>query len=296
MTTPGLRSVIRRLAAGGRSGPDRDLLEQFLTHKDEAAFAALVQRHGTMVLGVAWDVLGHRQDAQDVLQATFLVLARQAESVRKHGSVGSWLHGVAYRLALKARTAAAARRRHESRPPERPPGESPDDLTWRELSAILHEELQRLPDRYRAPLVLCYLQGMTQDQASEHLDLAKGTLKGRLERARLLLRGRLARRGLAPAVVLLADVYRPAGAALPAPLIAATARAAAGGSPGVSARVTQLTEGALQAMFKRFTPSDGSTSSGGSMSMHSSPLPLSKYRYHPSSSSTISSTVKISAR
>jgi RNA polymerase sigma factor (sigma-70 family) len=253
MTKPGLRSLIRRLvAAQTRGGPDRHLLERFLTCQDEAAFAALVERHGAMVLGVAGDVLRHRQDAEDVFQATFLVLARRAGSVRRRGSVGSWLHGVAYRLALKARAAAATRRRHESCSPARPPDESPDDLTWRELSAILHEELERLPHRYRAPLVLCYLEGLTQDQAAEHLGLAKGTLKGRLERARLLLRGRLGRRGLAPAVVLLADAYRPAGAA-PAPLAAATARAAAafaaGGAAGTSAKVIQLTKGALQAMF-----------------------------------------------
>jgi RNA polymerase sigma factor (sigma-70 family) len=254
MMKPGLRSVIRRLvSARARSGPDRHLLERFLAHKDETAFAALVERHGAMVLGVAWNVLRQLQDAEDVFQATFLVLARQAGSVRKQGSVGSWLHGVAYRLALKARKAAATRRRYESCSPGRAPGESPDDLTWHELSAILHEELERLPDKYRGPLVLCYLEGMTQDQASEHLGLARGTLKGRLERARLLLRSRLRQRGLAPAVILLADAYRPAGAALPAPLVSTTARAAAafaaGGPAGVSAQVAQLTEGALKAMF-----------------------------------------------
>jgi RNA polymerase sigma factor (sigma-70 family) len=251
-----LRSLIRRLlAAQAREGPDRPLLERFLAHKDEAAFAALVERHGAMVLGVARNVLGHRQDAEDVFQATFLVLARKAGSVREQGSLGSWLHGVAYRLALKARSAAAARRRHESGAPGRPPGISPDDLTWRELSAVLHEELERLPDRYRAPLVLCYLEGMTQDEAAEHLGLARGTLKGRLERARLILRGRLGRRGLAPAVVLLADAVRPAGAA-PAPsLVSTTSRAAAalvaGGPSGASASVARLTEGALRAMFVR---------------------------------------------
>src|SRR5262245_16595115 len=98
MAKAGLRSLIRRLvSAQARSGfPDRQLLERFVAHKDEAAFAVLVERHGAMVLGVAWNVLRHRQDAEDVFQATFLVLARQAGSVRKQGSVGSWLHGVAY--------------------------------------------------------------------------------------------------------------------------------------------------------------------------------------------------------
>src|SRR5262245_32785863 len=255
MTTPGFRSVIRRLvAAQARTGPDRHLLERFLTHQDEAAFAALVERHGAMVLGVAWNVLRHRQDAEDVFQATFLVLARKAGSVRKQGSVGSWLHGVTHRLALKARAAAAARRRYETCSAGPAPGEPPDDLTWRELSAILHEELQRLPERYRAPLVLCYLEGLTQDQAAEHLGLAKGTLRGRLERGRLLLRGRLSRRGLAPAVVLLADTARPAGAALPGSLVSTTARTAAafaaGRAAGVSVPVVQMAEGVLRAMFK----------------------------------------------
>jgi RNA polymerase sigma factor (sigma-70 family) len=256
MANVALNSVIRRLlAARARNGlPDQQLLERFIADKDEAAFTALVERHGAMVLAVARNVLHHSQDAEDVFQATFLVLARQAGSVRKQGSAGSWLHGVAYRLALKARTAAAGRHRLASRAPLKPPEESPDDLTWRELSAILHEELDALPDKYRAPLVLCYLEGMTQDQAAEQLGLAKGTLRGRLERARLLLRNKLTRRGLAPAIVLLADTYRPAGTLLSGSLVSTTARTAAafaaGRTAGVSVAVARMTEGVLQEMFK----------------------------------------------
>src|SRR5262249_1895571 len=160
--------------------PDQLLLERFRADRDEAAFAALVERHGTMVLGVAWNVLAHRQDAEDVFQATFLVLARRAGSVREQGSVGSWLHGVAYPPAPPGGG-------REGAAPGPPPAETADDLTWGELSGILHEELERLPDRLRAPLVLCYLEGMAQDQAAEHLALAKGTLRSRLERGRLLL-------------------------------------------------------------------------------------------------------------
>jgi RNA polymerase sigma factor (sigma-70 family) len=254
MANPDLRTLIRRLvSAQGRSVPDQHMLERFIAHQDEEAFAALVERHGGMVLGVARDVLRHLHDAEDIFQATFLVLARQAGAVRKQGSVGSFLHGVAYRLALKARTAAATRRRHESRLPARPKGESLDNLTWQELSAILHQELERLPDKFRAPLVLCYLEGMTHDQAAEHLGLAKGTLKGRLERARLLLRGRLVRLGLAPAVVLLVDACRPVGAAPAAPGASTLAQAAvafaAGRPAGVSPQVAQLTKGALNAML-----------------------------------------------
>ncbi|HEV3255859.1 MAG TPA: sigma-70 family RNA polymerase sigma factor [Gemmataceae bacterium] len=255
MAKAALSSVIRRLVSAQalRGLTDRHLLERFIAHKDEAAFAALAERHGAMVLAVAANVLHHPQDAEDVFQATFLVLARQAGSVRKRGSVGSWLHGVAYRLALKARTAAATRHRHESSTPVRAAVESADNLTWRELSGILHEELDCLPDKYRAPLVLCYLEGMTQDQAAEHLGLPKGTLKGRLERARLLLRGRLVRRGLAPAVVLLADTHHPVCAAVPGLLASTTARAAAafaaGRPAGVSAQVACMTQGVLKTMF-----------------------------------------------
>jgi RNA polymerase sigma factor (sigma-70 family) len=260
MAKAALNTVIRRLLSARSRGspPDRHLLERFIAHQDEAAFAALVERHGAMVLAVARNVLRHREDAEDVFQATFLVLARKAGSVRKLGSAGSWLHGVAYRLALKARTAAAARHRLERRAPARTPEESPDDLTWRELREILHEELERLPDKYRSPLVLCYLEGLTQDQAAEHLGLAKGTLRGRLERARLLLRGRLSRRGLAPAVLLLADTSRPTVAALPSSLVSTMARSgvafAAGQEAGVSVQVAQITEGVLRAMcIKRIT-------------------------------------------
>ncbi len=129
MAKTALNAVIGGLlSAQARGGPpDQHLLERFLTHKDEAAFAALVERHGAMVLAVARNVLHQRQDAEDVFQATFLVLARRAGSVRKRGSAGSWLHGVAYRLALKARTAAAARQRRKSRAPRatRPPRKKP---------------------------------------------------------------------------------------------------------------------------------------------------------------------------
>jgi RNA polymerase sigma factor (sigma-70 family) len=250
-----LTAVIGRLAsAQARSrAPDRHLLERFIAHRDEAAFAALVRRHGAMVLAVARNVLHHHQDAEDVFQATFLLLARKAGSVRKRGSAGSWLHGVAYRLALKARSAAAARHRLESRAPARAPEGAADDLTWRELSRTLHEELEQLPAKYRAPLVLCYLEGLTQDQAAEHLGLPKGTLRGRLERGRLLLRGRLSCRGLAPAVVLLADTTRPAGAALSGSVVSTTARTAAafaaGRTAGVSVPVARMAEGMLKAMF-----------------------------------------------
>src|SRR5262245_20156724 len=136
MTKPALDHVVRQIhrLVGAEAGPsDGHLLERFLTRRDEAAFAALVERHGAMVLGVARDVLPHGQDAEDVFQAAFLLLARKAGSIRERGSVGSWLHGVARHLALKARVAAAGRRLRESRAGRSPEVDPPDELTWSEL-------------------------------------------------------------------------------------------------------------------------------------------------------------------
>src|SRR5204862_4011414 len=137
---------------------DRDLLEHFIARHDEAAFAVLVERHGPMVLSVCRRVLRHVQDAEDACQATFLVLARKATAIRKHDSVASWLHGVAYRIARKA---PAARTRHpvpQTLSVDVPQGNMTGEATWREVQVVLDEELQRLPDKYRLPLVLCYLE------------------------------------------------------------------------------------------------------------------------------------------
>src|SRR5207253_996090 len=129
-----------------------------------AAFAILMQRHGAMVFGVCRSVLHHAQDAEDAAQATFLVLARKASSIRQKGSLASWLHGVAYRLAMKAR---AARSRIPQAPASDRPSPTPmDELIWRELRQVLHEEMGRLPERYRLPLILCYLEGQTQEEAA----------------------------------------------------------------------------------------------------------------------------------
>src|SRR5262249_37192893 len=151
-------------------------------------------------------VLGNEADAEDAFQATFLILARKAGSIRKTAALANWLHGVAYRTALKARAQSAARQKHEARAPARQPAE-PDDLSWREVRQAVHEEVNRLPERYRAPLVLCYLEGLTQEAAAVRLKLAKSTLRERLERGRALLRTRLLRRGLGPAAVLVTAVW-----------------------------------------------------------------------------------------
>jgi RNA polymerase sigma factor (sigma-70 family) len=240
-----------------REMPDQDLLQRFHTQQDQAAFHALLRRHGLMVLDVCRNVLGNEADAEDAFQATLLILARKSSSIRKTASLGSWLHGVAYRTALKARAQASARRKHEAGVPERRPSES-DDLSWQEVQQVVHKEVSALPERYRAPLVLCYLEGVTQEVAALQLNLAKSTLRERLERGRALLRIRLVRRGLGPAAVLVAASWPAlnASACLPASVVSSTVKAAsliaAGNTAAVgliSANVAALTEGVLQNML-----------------------------------------------
>ena len=190
-----LLGQLNHLLQAGDAADDGQLLERFVRQRDEDAFARLVARHGGLVFGVCRRVLGDRHAAEDVFQATFLVLARRAGSIRKPESLASFLHGVAYRLAIKARGETERRRERERRLP--PPVESEEpDLSWREVRTLIDEELQRLPERLRLPLVLCYLEGQTQDEAARRLGWPRGTLKRRLERGRELLRRRLTRRGV----------------------------------------------------------------------------------------------------
>jgi cytochrome c peroxidase len=249
--------LIRRLLEDEsvRQLSDQHLLQQFSDHRDEAAFGTLLRRHGPMVFDVCRGVLSNEADAEDAFQASFLILARKAVSIRKKESVGSWLHGVAYRTALKARAQSATRHKNEARAPARTIAE-PDNLTWREAQQILHEELTGLAERYRVPLVACYLEGKTQDQAAAQLRLAKSTLKERLERGRSLLRARLVRRGLGPGAVLLATAWpsATASACLAATLVSSTIKAATLYAAGevvsgvISANVAALTEGVLSSM------------------------------------------------
>jgi RNA polymerase sigma-70 factor (ECF subfamily) len=228
---------------------DAQLLERFAARAGESselAFAALVERHGAMVRQVCRGVLRDPQDTADAVQATFLVLARNARGIRKAGSVGPWLHGVALRVAACARRALARRRHHERRwaeaavPPIHDPGVESDDLP-----AVVHEEVDRLPERLRVPVVLCYLEGQTCEAAAHQLGIPAGTVKSRLAHARERLRERLERRGLAPSAALFAqDGGR---APMPRALADATARAAAGGA--VSPQVSSLVERVLVMIF-----------------------------------------------
>jgi RNA polymerase sigma factor (sigma-70 family) len=223
---------LRKLAAVGKADPtsDRELLQRFAYRQDEAAFTTLVQRHGPMVLRVCRRLLSNWHDAEDVCQAVFLVLASKAASRYWQPSIANWLYQVAYHLALKAKASAASRRPRESRTIFQPQADPAEELSARELQAALHEELARLPEKYRAPLVLCYLEGATRDEAARQLGWPVGTLKSRVERGRDLLHSRLAHRGLTLSAALSTALLteKVTEAALPAGLTPGIVRAAVG--------------------------------------------------------------------
>jgi polysaccharide biosynthesis/export protein len=247
------REVLFPVGEGGHS--DRELLERFVHRKDETAFRTLVQRYGPMVLAICRRVLDHEQDAEDAFQATFLVLARRAAALENPDLLGGWLHGVAHRIARKARAQTVRRRAQERRAAAMTGAEEPQDgLAMRELCAALDEELNQLPDKYRLPLVLCYLQGLTNEEAARRLGWPAGSISYRLARGRERLRQRMRARGReAPAgvfAVLLA--LEPGAGSLPGGLVDTTVRAAgewtatqAGATALVSERVAGLVEAAL---------------------------------------------------
>jgi RNA polymerase sigma factor (sigma-70 family) len=243
------------------SGPTADaaLLTRFLAGQDQAAFAALVSRHGPMVLRACRRVLGDRSDAEDAFQATFLVLARKAASIQPPAALAAWLHGVACRVALQARTAGARRRARAAPAPEGasagPRLDPLAELTAREALAIVDDEVRRLPNTYRLPVVLCCLEGLSQEEAARQLGCTPGSVKGRLERGRARLRERLARRGLTlPVALALVGIGTGASAGLSAGLAATAVRSAAAFAAGeapagvIPPRVVTLAQQVLQGM------------------------------------------------
>jgi RNA polymerase sigma factor (sigma-70 family) len=188
----------------GQEPADDVLLARFAARREQAAFAALVKRHGPLVLGVCRRVLRHEQDAEDAFQAVFCVLARKAGPIRRRTAVGGWLHAVACRIARKAKALQARRRMRESELPDVPAPDQPPEWVWRDLWPILDEEVSRLPERYRRPFVLCHLQGKTNEEAAAKLQCPVGTLSSQLTRARQRLRARLTRRGVALSAGMLA--------------------------------------------------------------------------------------------
>jgi RNA polymerase sigma factor (sigma-70 family) len=252
MTNGPMQGVVQRLrrcATDDAEPTDGQLLERFLTGREEAAFEALVRRHGRMVLGVCQRILHNSHDAEDAFQATFLVLVRKGASVRPRDLVGNWLYGVAYRTALEAKAAAARRRIREREASAMPRGETTADAGWQELRPLLDQELNRLPDRYRAAIVLCDLEGYSRHEAARRLGWPEGTLSSRLARGRGLLARRLVRRGVVVTGAALATVLpcNAVSASLPASLVVSTVQSAT--APVVSAEVGALVEGVVKAML-----------------------------------------------
>jgi RNA polymerase sigma factor (sigma-70 family) len=233
--------------------PDTQLLERYVRERDEAAFEALLHRHGPLVFGVCQRLLYDAQDVEDAFQATFLILARKAASIVPQSLVGNWLYGVAYRVAARARKSACRRRREQlgadlTVVPDREKPIEPG------LATLLHAEVERLPDKYRIPVMLCYLEGQTNERVAHQLRWPVGTVKIRLRRARELLRARLSRRGVALSAGMLAanTLTVPAPAALVQGTLQA-ARAFAAGRAVVrgaaSARAFALSTGVLRTML-----------------------------------------------
>jgi RNA polymerase sigma factor (sigma-70 family) len=237
-----LLRFIRGLVPPPKSGgvTDAALLSRFIIQRDETAFTTLVARHGPLVLHVCQRILGDSHDAEDAFQAAFLVLARKADTVRRPEALSAWLHGVARRAALKARS-AKTRHFRDTEPLVRPAADPrPDplaDLSVRELLVIIDEELERLPERYRLPLILCGLEGRSLEEAARQLGWTRGSVKGRLERGRARLHDRLIRRGLTLSAALAAvEVSRnAASAAVVAQLLIPTIRGAVAFAAGQTA-------------------------------------------------------------
>ena len=235
---------------------DSQLLQRFTARHEEAAFAALVRRHGPMVLGVSRRILHAVQDAEDVFQATFLLLARKAASIRKQSSLGSWLHGVAHRLALRTKEQRTRRRAYEMRAADM--RDTATEAThWPDVQAALDQALDALPEKYRAALILCYLEGLTHADAAQRLGRKLATLRSHVARGRKLLRERLVKQGLtlSTAGIVSLLLANTAPAAAPTALSKATVKLALAFTAGreaatvCSVSVAELVEGGLRTMF-----------------------------------------------
>ncbi len=225
-----LRQLDRLFGEGTLAGlSDARLLERYVTARDDSAFEALVARHGPMVLSVCRRVLADPNDADDAFQAVFLLLARKARSIWVEGSIGGWLHRVAWRIAVQLREDAARRRDQERRAVKNASEPVDREYGRDDTAAVIHQEIERLPERYRQPVVLCFLEDMTYQQAADHLHWTEATTRGRLSRARDLLRARLTRRGITLAgagLIAVGERSLAAVAMLPEPLLRLTARGA----------------------------------------------------------------------
>ena len=247
----------RNLAPDAQPLTDWQLLEQFVERRDQDAFESLVRVHGPMVLGVCRRVTGHHHDAEEAFQAAFLVLARKAASIWPRQMLASWLYGVAFRTALKLRTATAKRRAKEKQIAMLPEPVAPEERDWQEIAPLLDRELNRLPDTYRAAVICCDLQGCTRAEAARQLGWPEGTLKVRLMRARSLLAKRLTRQGVALSAGTLAVVLsqKAASAAVPAALLSSTAKAAgavaatSGISTSAGVKTAALVKGVAKSLF-----------------------------------------------
>jgi RNA polymerase sigma factor (sigma-70 family) len=245
-----LRQVV--LAHDGAGLTDAELMTHFVGQRDGAALEALIRRHGSMVWSVCRRILGNEQDAEDAFQASFLVFVRKATSIRPREQVGNWLYGVAYRTALKARTKDARRRAKERRAAAMTPTQTETDVSWSELLPLLDQELARLPDKYRAAIVLCELEGRPRKEAARQLGIPEGTLSSRLATGRRMLAKRLGRPGLG----LSAGALATTSVVVPPTLMASTVKAVTLVAAGqatiagvVSVRVAALAEGVVKAML-----------------------------------------------
>jgi RNA polymerase sigma factor (sigma-70 family) len=245
------------LHQGGADLSDGQLLSHFVERRDEAAFAALVRRLGPVVWGVCRRVLGHHHDAEDVFQATFLVLARKAAVVTPRDRVANWLYGVACRTALKAKTMTERRRAREKQVLNMPEPETAAPGPWCDLGPLVDQELARLPDKYRIAIVFCDLEGKTRKEAARQLKIPEGTLSSRLTTARVMLAKQLARHGLVLSGGAVATMLSQsaASAGVPGSVATITIKAAplfaarqAAATAMVSAKVAALTQEVLKTM------------------------------------------------